>query len=259
MDFNGRVAVITGGNSGIGLATARELARRGAAVAILGRDETTLAAAAVELNSHLEASDGSGVLALRGDVASGADLDRFYAAVSDRFGRIDVLIVNAGIGLFGPVEQVSEHDLDATFAVNVKGTYLTVQKALPLMPPGAAIVVNTSVNAVLAMPGTSVYAASKAAQASLVRTLAGELIPRGIRVNAVSPGPTTTPMYGRLGLPEQDLAAFTDSVRAQIPLARFGTSDEIAHAIAFLASNDSSFTTGEELVVDGGLSRLPAA
>lgn len=248
MDFRGKIAVITGGNSGIGLATAQELRSHGAQVAILGRDPDSLAQAQQTL--------GEGTLAVQGDVASLADLDRFYAAVSERFGRVDVLFVNAGVAKMGPIGDFGEMDFDAVMNINFKGAYFSIQKALPLFVNGGTIVLNTSINATIGMPTTSVYAASKAALSSLVRTLSAELLSRGIRVNAVSPGPTSTPLYGRLGLPGADLQGFAEGVQQQIPLGRFGTSEEIAKAVTFLASSDSSFIVGTELVADGGMSQL---
>lgn len=248
MDFNGKIVVITGGNSGIGLASAQEFRSHGAQVAILGRDPNSLAQAQQVL--------GEGTLAVQGDVSSLTDLDRFYTAVGERFGRVDVLFVNAGIAKMGPIDGFVEADFDAVMDVNFKGAYFTIQKALPLFVNGGTVVLNTSINANIGMPTTSVYAASKAALISLVRTLSAELLPRGVRVNAVSPGPVSTPLYGRLGLPEADLQGFATSVQQQIPLGRFGTPEEIAKAVAFLASPDSSFIVGTELVADGGMSQL---
>jgi len=246
--FDGKVAVVTGGNSGIGLAAAEEFRAEGASVAILGRNERTLEEAAARL--------GGGALAVKGDVSSSRDLDRFFGEIGERFGRVDALFVNAGVARMAPFEAVTESAIDESFAVNFKGAYATIQKALPLMGEGGAIVLNTSINAVIGMPNTSVYAASKAALASLARTLSAELVSRGIRVNAVSPGPVSTPLYGRLGLPEDQVQETAKGIMGQIPLGRFGSPEEIARVVAFLASPDSSFVLGEELVVDGGMSRL---
>src|SRR5258707_14213129 len=190
--LKGKVAVITGGNSGIGLGTAKEFAAQGARLVVSGRDQKTLDEAAKEL--------GSEVLVVRADVAKLADIDKLFAAVKVKFGRIDVLFVNAGIGKFAPLEAVTEELYDAIVDINLEGAYFTIQKALPLLADGASIVLNTSINAHIGMPNSSVYAASKAGLLSLARTLSAELVGRNIRVNAISPGPVSTPIFGRLGL-----------------------------------------------------------
>jgi NAD(P)-dependent dehydrogenase (short-subunit alcohol dehydrogenase family) len=229
--LEGKVAVITGGNSGIGLATAKEFAEQGAEIAVAGRDQRTLDEAARQL--------GPDALVVRADVAKLAEIDKLFAAVKARFGRIDVLFVNAGIGKFSPLEAVSEELYDAVLDVNLKGAYFTIQKALPLLVDSASIILNTSINAHIGMPNSSVYAASKAALLSLARTLSAELVGRNIRVNAISPGAVTTPILDRLGLPAEVLEQ-----------------EEIAKTALFLASSDSSFLLGTEIIADGGMSQL---
>ena len=246
--LEGKVAVITGGNSGIGLATAKEFKEQGARVVITGRDQKTLDEAAREL--------GGDVLAVRSDASSPADIDKLFAAVKDKFGKVDVLFINAGIGKFAPIETVTEEFFDAVMDVNFKGAYFTVQRALPLLNDGASIVLNTSINAHIGMPNSSVYAASKAALLTLARTLSAELVGRGIRVNAVSPGPVATPIYDRLGLQPEELDATAKNILGQIPMRRFGRPEEIAKTVLFLASSDSSFLLGTEVVADGGMSQL---
>ena len=249
--LEGKVAVITGGNSGIGLATAEEFARQGARVAITGRDAATLAAAAELLRAA-----GADVLALEADVTRLPEIDRAMSAVRERFGRIDVLFVNAGFGVFAPVDAVTEEGFDALFNTNVKGAYFTVQKALPLMGDGGSIIFNGSINGLIGMAGASVYSATKAAVRSLARTFSADLVERGIRVNVVSPGPVVTPIFGRMGLPPEVLEATAAHIASQVPLKRFGHADEIAKAVLFLATPDSSFILGAELVADGGMSQL---
>jgi len=247
-DLTGKVAVITGGNSGIGQATAQAFHAAGAKVVIFGRNRESLDATAANL--------GHNVLAIQGDVTSLADLDGLYAATHEQFGRIDILFVNAGIAKMGPIDVVSEADFDQVMDVNFKGAYFTIQKALPLFQQGGAIILNTSINASIGMPTTSVYAASKAALSSLVRTLSADLLERGIRVNAVSPGPVATPIYARLGLSEAEMQGFAQSVQQQVPLKRFGSPAEVAQVVLMLASSDSSYILGTEIVVDGGMSQL---
>ncbi len=244
----GKVAVITGGNSGIGLASARRFASEGARVAILGRDPTTLEAALSEL--------GDAAIGIAGDVQNLQDIDRLYETVEREFGSIDVLFVNAGVAKMRPVEAVDEEHFDELFNVNVKGAYFTVQKALPLMNDGGTIVLNTSIANQLGNPTMSVYAASKAALRSLARTFSAELVERGIRVNAVSPGPIETPIYGRLDLPPDALDEMAASFTERVPLKRFGAAEEVANAVLFLSSPESSFVLGHELVVDGGMTQL---
>jgi NAD(P)-dependent dehydrogenase (short-subunit alcohol dehydrogenase family) len=246
--LKGKVAVITGGNSGIGLATAIEFAEQGAQVVISGRDQKTLDQAAKEL--------GPDVLVVRADVAKLADIDKLFAAVRAKFGRVDVLFVNAGIGKFVPFEAVTEELYDAILDINLKGAYFTIQKALPLLADGASIVLNASINAHIGMANTSVYAASKAALISLARTLSAELVGRNIRVNVISPGPVTTPILGRAGLAPEALEQTLQSIASQVPMKRFGRPEEIAKAALFLASSDSSFLLGSEIVADGGMSQL---
>ena len=244
----GKVAVITGGNSGIGLATARRYVSEGARVAILGRDPTTVEAAVAEL--------GYAAIGVVGDVQNLQDIDRLYDTVKREFGSIDFLFVNAGVAKMRPLEAVDEEHFDQLFAVNVKGAYFTVQKALPLLNDGGTIVLNTSIANQLGIPSLGVYSATKAALRSLAKSFSAELVGRGIRVNAVSPGPIETPLYGRMDLSpeaqEEMGAAFTE----QVPLKRFGTSEEVANAVLFLSSPESSFVLGHELVVDGGMTQL---
>jgi NAD(P)-dependent dehydrogenase (short-subunit alcohol dehydrogenase family) len=246
--LKGKVAVITGGNSGIGLATAKEFLEQGAKVAISGRDQETLDEAAKAL--------GPDVLVVRADVAKLPEIDKLFAAVKAKFGRIDVLFVNAGIGKFVPFEAVTEELYDAVLDINLKGAYFTIQKALPLLADGASIVLNASINAHIGMENSSVYSASKAALLSLARTLSADLVGRNIRVNAISPGPVTTPILGRVGLDADALEQVRQRITAHVPLKRFGRPEEIAKAALFLASSDSSFLLGSEIVADGGMSQL---
>jgi NAD(P)-dependent dehydrogenase (short-subunit alcohol dehydrogenase family) len=244
----GKTYAISGGNSGIGLATAEQLVRRGAHVALLGRDEQTLAAAQRDL--------GSGVLVQRGDVTRQEDLRRFFSATAHRFGRLDGLFVNAGLAAFAPIDAVTAEHIAALFAVNFSGAYATIQQALPLLRNGAAIVLNSSMYTTLGIPGSSIYTASKAALESLARTLSAELVDRAIRVNAISPGNIQTPLYERLGLTPGELEAAAAAEMARVPLRRFGYADEAARAVVFLLSPDSSYMLGTTLVVDGGRSNL---
>lgn len=243
--LDGKVAVVTGGSSGIGLATARAFQDEGARVAISGRDEQALAAAVAEL--------GSGVLAVRSDVTRLDDLARLFGQAREQLGPVDVLFVNAGIATFGMIDTISEADFDAVMDVNFKGAYFTIQQALPVLNDKASIILNGSVNAHVGVPSASVYSASKAALHSLARTLTAELIGRGIRVNTLTIGPVTTPLYGKLGLPQEALEGFAQAITARLPIKRFGAPDEIARAAVFLASSESSFVLGSELSTDGGM------
>lgn len=246
--FTDKVAVITGGTSGIGLATAKELALRGAKVVITGRDDKSLAEASAAI--------GGDVLAVRADVTRLSDLDALFARVKKQFGSFDVLFANAGVAKLAPVEQMTEALFDENLDTNFKGVFFTAQKAVPLLKDGGAIVFNTSVLNQMGMPGASAYSASKAALRSFTRTLAAELIGRKIRVNAVSPGPISTPIYGKTGLPDEAVQQMATGILDQVPMKRFGEPVEIARAVAFLASDEASYITGVELCVDGGWVQL---
>jgi len=246
--FAGKVAVVTGGNSGIGLATAKRFSDEGAKVAISGRSQKTLDEAVKYI--------GNGVLAVKGDVAKLADLDRFYSAVAQKLGKIDVLFVNAGVAKFVPVGQADEPHFDEIFDINVKGAYFTIQKALPYLNDGASIVLNTSVAGIKGTANASVYSATKAALRSFSRTLTTELVERRIRINSVAPGPIETPIFGRIGLSKQEVDQFAERILAAVPLRRFGKPEEVASAVAFLASSDASYITGVELHVDGGMGQV---
>jgi NAD(P)-dependent dehydrogenase (short-subunit alcohol dehydrogenase family) len=239
---------VTGGNSGIGLATAKRLQEEGARVAISGRSRKTLDEAVKTI--------GDGVVAVQSDVTKLADVDKLYAEVSERLGKIDVLFVNAGVAKFAPLAETSESLYDENFDINIKGAYFTIQKALPLLNDGASIILNTSVVDSKGTAGTSAYSATKAALRSLARTAAAELAPRGIRVNTVAPGPIVTPILERTGLPKEAIDEFARGVTAKIPLKRFGQPEEVAGAVAFLASQDASYITGVEINVDGGLGQV---
>jgi NAD(P)-dependent dehydrogenase (short-subunit alcohol dehydrogenase family) len=246
--FANKVVVITGGNSGIGLATAQVFHSEGASVVVSGRDQATLAAAGKTL--------GKDAVTIKADVTVMADLDRLIATVKQKCGRIDVLFANAGAAKLSPLEATTEALFDEMMNINCRGAYFTAQKALPLLSSGGAIIFNTTFFGHLGVAGTSAYAASKAAVRSLTRTLATELLPRGVRVNAVSPGPITTPIYGKLGLPAETVQEIGKAIQEQVPLKRFGAPEEIAKVVAFLASDDSSYMTGCELAVDGGRTQL---
>jgi len=247
-NFTGKVAVITGGNSGIGLATAQELEAQGASVVIFGRNQEKLAEAKAQLNGQS--------LAVQGDVTKVVDLESLFAETEQKLGKIDVLFVNAGVALPAPLDSVTEEFWDNQFNINVKGAFFTVQKALPYLNEGASIILNTSVVNAKGWAGMSVYGATKAALRYLARALSAELLEKGIRVNAVSPGPISTPIYSKMGMPEEQLNEFATNVQGQVPMGRFGEATEVAKAVAFLASTDSSYILGSELAVDGGLSQL---
>jgi len=242
-NLSNKVAVVTGGNSGIGYATAKELIALGARVIITGRNKT-----AVD-----EASSQLGATGLVADQGKLEDISRLAAAVKAGFGAVDILFLNAGVASFGSVETASEEHYDSIMDLNVKGVYFTIQKFLPLLNDGGSIIFNTSVNAVLGMPGSSVYSASKAALLAINKVLAKELAPRKIRVNAVSPGPVTTPLYGKLGLKQEELDGFGQVLGSKVLLNRFAAPEEVANVVRFLASDDASYITGTEVTVDGGL------
>jgi NAD(P)-dependent dehydrogenase (short-subunit alcohol dehydrogenase family) len=245
--LEGKVSVITGGSSGIGLATARRFVAEGAYVYIIGRRQSELDAAVRQI--------GKNVTAVQGDVSQLADLDRLYTGVKQQHGHIDVVFANAGIGEFASLGEISEAHFDNTFNVNVKGLLFTVQKALPLLQDGGSIILTASAGSIQGVPAFSVYSATKAAVRSFARSWTLDLQARQIRVNAVSPGPTNTPLLNK-GQTEEQSKQFVRSLVSTTPLGRLGDPDEIAKAVVFLASDDSSFITGIELFVDGGQAQV---
>lgn len=246
--LEGKVALVTGGNSGIGLATAKRLHEEGARVVITGRNARTLDAAVSAI--------GSDTLALQSDVSKAEDIDRLFSVVAAKVGKIDVLFANAGIAKLAPFSESPETLFDELFAVNVKGVYFTLQKAIPHLNDGASVVFNTSVVSSKGTENMGLYAATKAAVRSFARTAAAELQSRHIRVNAVAPGPIATPIFGRSGLTEKEIEGFKEGIAARVPMRRIGQPEEIASAVAFLASDDASYITGIELNVDGGMANL---
>jgi NAD(P)-dependent dehydrogenase (short-subunit alcohol dehydrogenase family) len=247
--LEGKVAVITGGNSGIGLATAQRFVAEGAYVFITGRRQSELDAAVKQI--------GKNVTAVQGDVSNLADLDRLYDTVKQEKVHIDILFANAGTGEFGPLGAITEEHFDKTFNANVKGLLFTVQKALPLLKDGSSIILNASIVSITGSPALSVYSASKAAVRSFARTFTSDLKERKIRVNAVSPGVIPSPGYrNSLGLTDEQIKQYADSAVVNIPLGRTGTLDEVAKVVSFLASDESSYVAGIELFVDGGMAQI---
>jgi NAD(P)-dependent dehydrogenase (short-subunit alcohol dehydrogenase family) len=246
--LTGKVAVITGGNSGIGLATAQRFAAEGAHVFITGRRQSELDAAVQQI--------GKNVTGVQGDVANLADLDRLYATVQQQQGRLDILFANAGGGEFAPLGSITEEHFDRTFNSNVKGLLFTVQKALPLFQDGGSIILTASITASKGMEAFSVYSATKAAVRSFARCWTVDLKGRKIRVNALSPGPIDTPGLSHLAPTEEQVGQLKTNLVASVPLGRMGSPDEVAKAAVFLASDDSSYVTGIELCVDGGMAQI---
>jgi NAD(P)-dependent dehydrogenase (short-subunit alcohol dehydrogenase family) len=246
--LEGKVAIITGGNSGIGFATARRFVAEGAHVFITGRRQAELDEAVAQIGKH--------VTGVQGDVSNLADLDRLFATVKQQKDRLDVLFANAGVGEFAPLGSISEEHFNKVFNVNVKGLLFTVQKALPIIPDGGSIILNGSIGASKGTEGLSVYSATKAAVRSFARCWTTDLRHRKIRVNVISPGPTETPIFNKAGLTREQMDEFKASLGAGVPLGRIGTPDEVAKAAVFLASDDSSYITGIELFVDGGRAQV---
>ena len=245
----GKIALVTGGNSGIGLATAKRFVAEGAYVFITGRRQANLDAALKEIGPEHAA-------ALQGDSSKLADLDRIFAAIREQKGRLDVVFANAGVGALAPLGQITEDHFDSTYNTNVKGVVFTVQKALPLMGEGGTIILNASTASIKGNPAFSIYSSTKAAVRNLARSWAMDLKGRGIRVNVVSPGVVPTPGYDTLGLSKEHVQGFIDAQVAAIPLGRAGTTDEVARAVVFLASEDSAFVNAVELFVDGGMTQI---
>ncbi|MFJ6572544.1 SDR family NAD(P)-dependent oxidoreductase [Streptomyces sp. NPDC091292] len=248
--LDNKIALVTGASTGIGLAVARRFAAEGATVYLTGRREAELAAA-------VEQVGGRGV-GVRSDVSRLDDLDRLYAEIAERSGRLDIVVANAGVGDFGPLGEITEEEYDRTTDINLKGTVFTVQKALPLLPAGASVIVLSSSAALRGAPGLGVYAATKAAIRSLARTWAAELADRGIRVNALTPGPVATPGADELraALPQDDGATPAARPAPPTPLGRVGRPEEVAATALYLAGDQSTFTTGAELLVDGGVTQI---
>ena len=246
--LEGKIAIITGGNSGIGLATAKRFVSEGAYVFITGRRQKEIDAAVSEI--------GKNVMGIQGDVSNLADLDKLYNTVKDQKGHLDILFANAGIAQFAPLGEISEEHFDNIFHINVKGLLFTIQKALPLFQDGGSIILNASVASSKGVEETSVYSASKAAVRSFARTWTADLRHRKIRVNAISPGPIDTPIFSSLTKNEEQMDQFKNYIVNTVPMGRMGSPDEIAKVVSFLASNESSYITGIELFVDGGLAQI---
>lgn len=243
--LQGKIAVVTGGNSGIGLASAQLFKEEGATVIINARNAQRLEETKKELGDTFDV--------IQADFSKTSEIESFFNQVGEKYGKIDVLFLNAGVAPFAPVEQVDEASFDYLFNVNVKGVFFGVQKAIPFLNEGSSVVFTTSVVNQMGMENASAYAATKAAVGSLTKTLANELIGRGIRVNSLSPGPIETPIFGKIGLDEEQLNEMAQGIISQVPLGRMGQAEELAKAALFLVSDDSSYVVGTELVVDGGM------
>ncbi|HAS41526.1 MAG TPA: short-chain dehydrogenase [Microscillaceae bacterium] len=246
-NLTGKVAVVTGGNSGIGYAAAKKFKADGAQVIITGRSAEKVSQAASELGA-------TGIVA---DVTSLSAIDSLVSQVKNEFGNVDILFVNAGVFYPTPLGQISEEVYDTQMNINLKGAIFTVEKFLPILNEGASIINLSSINAYTGMPNTAVYAATKAALNAFTRTAATELAARKIRVNAVNPGPVSTPIFGKTGMQEEQLNGFAEAMQNRVPLKRFGQPDDIAKLVAFLASEDASFITGAEYNIDGGINVNP--
>jgi NAD(P)-dependent dehydrogenase (short-subunit alcohol dehydrogenase family) len=246
-DLTGKIAVVTGGNSGIGYATAQYFKEAGANVVITGRSADRVTTAAADL----------GVKGIVADVTDLSAIDSLVAQVKNEFGKIDVLFVNAGVFNPAPVGQISEEMFDMQMGINFKGAVFTTEKFLPIINNGGSIINLSSINAYTGMPNTAIYAASKAALNAYTRTASTELAPRKIRVNSVNPGPTYTPIFGKTGMAEDQLNEFAGAMQNRIPLKRFGQPEDIAKLVTFLASDDASFITGGEYNIDGGININP--
>lgn len=246
--LSGKKALITGGTTGIGFATARLFIEEGAKVVVTGQNEDRVNQAGKEL--------GHDAQAIRADVSSLVDLDTMVNEVKDQFGKIDILFINAGVLKMGPLSEVDEEHFDFQVNVNLKGAFFTIQKVVPVMNDGGSIVINSSNANQIGIPGLSIYSATKAAVRSLARTIGTELLDRKIRVNTVSPGPIETTILGKTGIPKEVADDIAEEIISQNPMKRFGVPEEIAKAVLFLASDDSSYMTGEEIVIDGGAASI---
>ena len=243
--LSNKVAVITGGNSGIGLATARLFKSEGATVIINARNAQRLKETEAELGNEFDI--------IQADVSNVSELDGFYQEIGDKYGKIDVLFLNAGVAYLLPIDSVDEATYDKLFDTNVKGVFFGVQKALPYLAEGSSVLLTTSVVNQKGIANSNAYAATKAAVRSLAQTLSAELVGRGIRVNAISPGPIETPIFGKMGMDDDTLSQMAEGFASMVPLGRFGRAEEVAQTALFFASQDSSFILGAEIVVDGGL------
>jgi NAD(P)-dependent dehydrogenase (short-subunit alcohol dehydrogenase family) len=246
--LDGKIALITGGSTGIGLATAKLFQKEGAQVILTGRNADGIAAAQKEL--------GSGAVVIASDTSKLTDIASLIETIKKKFGRIDILFANAGIARFQPFGEITEFFFDEHFDINVKGLFFTIQAALPLIPSGGAVLLTSSVAGKKGFPASSVYSATKAAVRSFGRTLATELAPRGIRVNTLSPGPIETPLFDKMGLPADATGQMRQNFGDSVALKRLGTVDEMARAALYLCSDDSSYVVGAELFADGGVAEL---
>jgi NAD(P)-dependent dehydrogenase (short-subunit alcohol dehydrogenase family) len=246
--LEGKIAVITGGNSGMGLATARRFVEEGAKVIITGRRQVELDAAVKSIGKNIEG--------VQGDVSNLADLDRLHDHIKTKYGKVDIVFANAGLGSFKPFDQITEEDFDLQVNVNFKGVFFTIQKLLPLVPEGGSILLNSSIAGTKGIENFSAYSATKAAVRSLARTLTSDFKAKKIRVNAISPGPIDTPIFGKAGVADDQIDGIKQGFASQVPVGRMGLGTDIANAALFLASNDSSFVSGIELTVDGGLAQV---